>query len=103
MLAAAGLSASQTNSGLGGQSGTFLTLPPDARSAAMGQAGAALAVGAESMGLNPAGLASQTGQDLEISQNMLPQGASQQSMEYGMGLGSRGAFGLSAGFINMGS
>jgi hypothetical protein len=95
-------SASQSNTGLGSQTAAFLTVAPDARSAAMGQAGAALSNGADSLGLNPAGLASQEGQDLELSQSILPQGSTLSTVEYGMGLG-HSALGLSAGYTNMGS
>jgi hypothetical protein len=101
-LASAPLWADQSNSGVGSQAASFLTLASDARSSAMGQAGTALPAGAQSLGLNPAGLAGLQGQQLSLSHNVLPLGATLESAEYGVGLG-RSTLGLDANYVNLGT
>jgi hypothetical protein len=102
-LLAAPVAAAQTDSGLGGQAAPFLTQAPDARTAAMGQAGVALPAGASALSLDPAGLAGLTGQDLAVSHSLLPLGASLESAEYGVALGGGAALGFSGEFMDMGS
>ncbi len=100
---ALGLRADQSNSGLESQAAPYLTLPSDARSAAMAQTGAAFGRDLNALSLNPAGLANVSGQQLALNQNFWVQGSSLETLSYGLGLFRHAALAASLNYMSSGS
>ncbi len=93
----------QTDTGQGSVAAPFLTLPSDARSAAMAQAGVASTRDINAMSLNPAGLAGLAGQQVGLNQNFWLQGSSVESLSYGTGLFRHAGLGLDLNYFSVGA
>jgi hypothetical protein len=97
------LPAGQTDTGLGNQAAPFLTLPVDARTASMGQAGVASVSDVNAASLNPAGLAGVQGEQFSLNQDFLAQGTDVENAAAALGIFSTAALGLSVSYLSVGT
>jgi hypothetical protein len=100
---AGGLSADQSNNGLADTAAAWLNIPTDARAAAMGGAGAALAGGVDSMQSNPASLSLLGSQQAALLHDSGLQGTNLEHLGYGVPLGTQSGLGATVDYLSYGS
>lgn len=95
--------AAQENFGAGSQAAPWLKLPNSARTAALGEAAAALGDDVNSVSVNPAGLTGLGGQQLSLLHNVYVQDSAVEHVAYGMSLGEGSGFAVSLDYLNFGT
>ena len=103
VLLAAPAYADQTNSNSGSQAAPWLGLSNNARNAAMGGAGVAVADDVNAASLNPAGLAQLKGQEVSLMHKAYVLDSSIEHLGYGLGLNDHLGVALSLDYMNYGS
>ncbi|HXB97035.1 MAG TPA: hypothetical protein VNZ54_03225 [bacterium] len=98
----AAAAAAQSDLGGAGMAGSWLGLPNDARLAGMGYAGAGAALGLDSLGVNPAGLAAQAAPALGMTYDQWVEDVSTQHLAAALPLAG-GVAGVSLDYLNGGT
>lgn len=101
-FAATSLTAAQENYGAGAQAAPWLKLPNNARSAALGEAGVALADTVDAASQNPAGLAQLTGQQLSFMHNAYIMDSAMEHVAYGLKATENLGLAISLDYLNFG-
>ncbi len=102
MLAASSSWATQEEFSIGTAAAPWLKLPKSARSAAMGDAFAAVADSVDTLGVNPAGLANFSDRQLSVNHDIWIQEISSDRVAYGQPIAG-GGLGAAFDYVNFGS